>query len=475
MPRATRAELERQREALLELIAAHPEGIGRKNLAGEYEARYGARLEWRTLLRRLRGLAAAEHIRAVGQGRLRVYQAVPKSALWPAEAVRQGAEPPASGVEEDYVPLSPAGAEVRSLIRRPISQREPAGYRLEFLEAYQPGKTWYLPEQTRRRLRELGTTPDPERPAGTFARDVFDRLLIDLSWASSRLEGNTYSRLDTQNLIQFGQEAEGKDGQQAQMILNHKRAIEFLVDDAEVAGFDRRTLTTIHSALSENLLDDPADEGGIRKRPVRISGTPYVPIAIPQVIEDALDRLLASASAIPDPFEQAFFAMVHIPYLQPFTDVNKRTSRLAANIPLIRANLCPLSFVDVPEPAYVEGTLAVYEQNRVELLRDVFEWAYARSCAQYRVVRESMGQPDPLRLRYRDELAGAVRDTVTSLRPPNAGLLRTWAEEHGVPGEDRDGFVERALSLLVSLHEGNAGRYRIRPSQFSEWMTRFRS
>jgi fido (protein-threonine AMPylation protein) len=475
MPRATRAELGRQREALLELIAAHPEGIGRENLAREYEAQYGTRLEWRTLLRRLRGLVAAERIRAVGQGRRRVYQAIPRSALWPAEAVRQDGEPAASGSEEDYVPLSPAGAEIRSLIRRPMSQREPVGYRLEFLEAYQPGKTWYLPEQTRRRLRELGTTPDPERPAGTFARDVFDRLLIDLSWASSRLEGNTYSRLDTQNLIQFGQEAEGKDGQQAQMILNHKRAIEFLVDDAEVAGFDRRTLTTIHSALSENLLDDPGDEGGIRKRPVRISGTPYVPIAIPQVIEDALDRLLASASAIPDPFEQAFFAMVHIPYLQPFTDVNKRTSRLAANIPLIRANLCPLSFVDVPELAYVEGTLAVYEQNRVELLRDVFEWAYARSCAQYRVVRESMGQPDPLRLRYRDELAEAVRDTVISLRPPNAGLLRAWAEEHGVPGDDRDGFVERALSLLVSLHEGNTGRYRIRPSQFSEWMTRFRS
>ncbi|HEX5869962.1 MAG TPA: Fic family protein, partial [Longimicrobium sp.] len=300
-------------------------------------------------------------------------------------------------------------------------------------------------------------------------------LLIDLSWASSRLEGNTYSRLDTQNLIQFGQEAEGKDGQQAQMILNHKRAIEFLVDEAEVVGFDRRTLTTIHSALSENLLDDPGDEGGIRKRPVRISGTPYVPIAIPQVIEDAFDTLLASAAAIPDPFEQAFFAMVHLPYLQPFTDVNKRTSRLAANIPLIRANLCPLSFVDVPERAYVEGTLAVYEQNRVELLRDVFTWAYERSCAQYKVVRESMGQPDPLRLRYRDALAEVVRETVVSLSPPGTRLLRAWAEEHGVPAGDLEGFAERALSLLMGLHEGNMGRYRIRPSELSAWNAEHRT
>jgi hypothetical protein len=123
----------------------------------------------------------------------------------------------------------------------------------------------------------------------------------------------------------------------------------------------------------------------------------------------------------------------------------------------------------VPEQAYVEGTLGVYEMNRVELLRDVFVWAYARSCAQYTVVRESMGQPDPLRLRYRAELAEVVRDTVVSLLPPQAGRLREWAEEQGIPGDDLEGFVERALSLLLSLHDGNAGRYRIRPSQFSAW------
>lgn len=465
MHRSTHGGPHRQREDIEELIAAHPHGLSRQEVSQEYEARYGTRIEWRTLLRRLRELVAAGDIRAVGKARRRIYKPVLRG-----EAVTLDRHAPAGdGGEEEYVPVSPAGAEVRSLVRRPMSQREPVGYHLEFLEAYEPGRTWYLDEVLRRRLRSLGETPDPQRPAGTFARDVFDRLLIDLSWASSRLEGNTYSRLDTQNLIQFGQAAEGKDGQQAQMILNHKRAIEFLVEEAEVVGFDRRTLTTLHSALSENLLDDPKDEGGIRKRPVRISGTPYVPLAIPQVIEDALDLLLAKASAIPDPLEQAFFAMVHIPYLQPFTDVNKRTSRLAANIPLIRENLCPLSFVDVPERAYVEGTLGVYEMNRLELLRDVFVWAYARSCAQYTVVRESMGQPDPLRLRYRTELAEVVRDTVVSLLPPKAGRLREWAEEHGIPGDDLDGFVERALSLLLSLHEGNAGRYRIRPSQFSAW------
>ena len=371
MRRLTDIKRERQSTRLLEIIASYPEGVGRDTLAQEYKARFRARIEWRTLLRRLGDLATSGRITPAGEGPRRVYRIAGTPAV-PAESVGEQPAVPATPQEEDYVPMSGAGAEVRSLVRRPISQRDPVGYRIEFLEEYRPGRTWYLPAELRRALHTMGAAADPERPAGTFARDVFDRLLIDLSWASSRLEGNTYSRLDTQNLIKFGQEAEGKDGQQAQMILNHKRAIEFLVDEADVVGFDRRTVTTLHSALSENLLDDPRDEGGIRKRPVRISGTPYVPVAIPQVIEDALDMLLDLASAIPDPFEQAFFAMVHIPYLQPFTDVNKRTSRLAANIPLIRANLCPLSFIDVPERAYVEGTIGVYEQNRVELLRDVF-------------------------------------------------------------------------------------------------------
>ena len=93
--------------------------------------------------------------------------------------------------------------------------------------------------------------------------------------------------------------------------------------------------------------------------------------------------ILDKAGAIADPFEQAFFVMVHIPYLQPFIDVNKRVSRPGANIPLIRHNLCPLSFIDVPERAYVEGTLGVYELTNIDLLRDVFVWAYERSCQRY--------------------------------------------------------------------------------------------
>jgi hypothetical protein len=469
--------IQQELDRIVALIADHPAGIRIRDISEEYERRYPARLSKRTLNRRLDLLVREERILTRGESVSRVY--LPKEHGEPAPSGDRGTTAQATvdtsaPEEEDYVPVSPAGQEVRTLVRRPMMYREPAGYDRGFLEAYEPGTTWYLQEDIRRQLHEMGVTPDPQRPAGTFARDVFDRLLIDLAWASSRLEGNTYTRLDTQNLLRFGQRAEGKDAENAQMILNHKNAIEFIVESAEIIGFDRRTLTTLHSALSENLLGDPSDEGSLRQRPVQITGTRYVPIAIPQVIEDTFDLLLRKAAAIPDPFEQAFFGMVHIPYLQPFSDVNKRTSRLAANIPLIRANLCPLSFVDVPERAYVEGTLGVYELTRVELLRDVFVWAYARSCAQYKVVRDSLVQPDPMRLKYRNELAAVVREIVLAMQPPREDLVRAQAEAQDVPPDDLEGFSERAIALLNALNEGSASRYSLRQSDFRAWYDRYR-
>ena len=208
---------------------------------------------------------------------------------------------------------------------------------------------------------------------------------------------------------------------------------------------------------------------------MQVTGTTYTPLAIPQKLEELLDLLLTTADAIPDPFEQAFFVMVHLPYLQPFVDVNKRTSRLAANLPLIKANLCPLSFVDVPDVAYLEGTLAVYEFTRVELLRDVFEWAYERSCARYRVVRDAMGVPDPIRLRYRALLADAVHDAVLSGSTPRLSEMRSRAEAHDVPPDDLEEFAAIALGLLVDLHEGTIARYDIRPSEFRAWQTQVKT
>jgi hypothetical protein len=160
--------------------------------------------------------------------------------------------------------------------------------------------------------------------------------------------------------------------------------------------------------------------------------------------------------------------MVHIPYLQPFLDVNKRVSRLGANIPLIKHNLSPLSFVDVPEQAYIDGTLGVYEFNRVELLQDVFVWAYERSCQRYVAIKESLPEPDPLRLRNREALIDVASEIVRGGKPIEAPLIRELAAPL-VPPADLDQFVAMAFNDLHHLHEGNIARYRLRLSEFRSW------
>ena len=194
----------------------------------------------------------------------------------------------------------------------------------------------------------------------TYAR----KMLVDLSWASSHLEGNSYSRLDTRRLIEHGRAASGKAAFETQMILNHKAAIEFLVENLDRARVDRFTLLNLHATLAENLLADESNEGRLRRHPVGIGQSAYTPPSIPQQLEETLDRLLDKARRIDDPFEQSFFLFVHLPYLQPFADVNKRTARLAANLPLFHARLCPLTFIGVPADSYQRAMLGVYELNR---------------------------------------------------------------------------------------------------------------
>lgn len=160
--------------------------------------------------------------------------------------------------------------------------------------------------------------------------------------------------------------------------------------------------------------------------------------------------------------------MVHIPYPRPFVDVNKRVSRLWANIRLIRRNLCPLSFIDVPESACVDGTLRVYEMNRVDLLRDVFVWAYVRSCQRYTAIRETTAEPDPVRLRHREVIGAIIADIVRHQQTPDEVVVRANAAGR-VPTQDLDRMVELVLEDLANLHEGNVARYRLRLSEYEAW------
>lgn len=373
---------------------------------------------------------------------------------------------------EILIPLSSEAKEIEAHVRQPVQLRTPVGYNRKFLDSYRPNDSFYLPVSTRSELLAHGQVVGTIGPAGTYARQIAHRLLIDLSWNSSRLEGNTYSLLETERLLSNGEAAAGKNALEAQMILNHKEAIEFLIAAAGEIGFNRYTLLNLHALLSDNLLQDPLASGRLRSIAVGIGQTVFHPVEVPQLVEECFQQILDTAAAIEDPFEQAFFAMVHLPYLQPFEDVNKRVSRLAANIPLIQRNLCPLSFVDVSQQTYISAMLGVYELNRVELLRDVFVWAYKRSCARYSAVRQSLGEPDPFRMRYRllitETVAAVVRGGMTKLKA--IAFVRSCADKH-LPNQDKERFIEVTETQLMSLHEGNIARYRLRLSEFRPWQS----
>lgn len=444
------------RPAILQAVARSEDGLSIQALQQVFPE--AAR---RTLQRHLARLVSDGKLIPVGRARARAYR---------MGAAADGGAAEAKGGAASAIPLSRKGEQIRKLVRRPIEQRMPVGYAREFLTDYVPNRTAYLPVPLREQLQRMGRSPVTDRYAGTYARQVLSRLLIDLSWSSSRLEGNTYNRLDTQNLIEFGREAEGKDRLEAQMILNHKAAIEMLVDQAQEIGFNRYTLQNLHALLADNLLPDAAAGGRVRRIEVGIGNCVFHPLGIPPQIEEYFDLLLDKATQIEDPFEQAFFAMVQLPYLQPFDDVNKRVSRLAANIPLIKQNLAPLSFVDVPRDEYIEGTLGVYELNRIELLRDVFVWAYERSCRRFTVIRDVLPDPDPLRLRYREVLQQVVgRIIADGVRLGDTDAIKRLVVPN-VPAGELNEVVALVINELHQIHEGNIARYRLRPSQFKSWI-----
>lgn len=461
---------EKDLEAILTAVARFPEGASVEDI----RAIMDPKLPRRTLQRRLALLIKHRRLKVEGRGRGSRYRIVPIDTEIRPQPATLSIKAHAPQVEI-YIPISPEGQGIKRAVREPLQNRQPVGYNRAFLDAYRPNETFYLSADTRQRLLELGRSSDGERPAGTYARQIFSRLLIDLSWNSSRLEGNTYSLLETERLLELGESAEGKDAREAQMILNHKAAIELLVEQAAEIGFNRYTILNLHALLSDNLLADPRACGRLRAIPVGIDGSSYHPLEVPQLIEECFQQILDTAGAIADPYEQSFFVTVHLPYLQPFEDVNKRVSRLALNIPLVRQNLCPVSFVDVPERAYIDGILGVYELNRVELLRDVFVWAYERSCARYSAVRRSLGEPDPFRLRHRalviETVAEIVRGGMNKKAAP--AFIRKRATEQVSP-EDRPRFVEVVETELMSLHEGNIARYRLRPSEYQTWRQTWR-
>lgn len=435
-----------------EILRKHPAGLPARRIADLLETA----LSHRTVQYRLKRLVDSGRVVMHGKRRGAKY------TLSPRLPQRVQAKSP--------VPLSKRSRQLLALLERPTSLRTATGYKGTFLDTYRPNDSAYLSLQDRVALANVGRPNKALYPAGTYAKRILQRLLIDLSWNSSRLEGNTYSLLDTRRLIEAGDVARGKTLLETQMILNHKDAITFLVDAIDEIAFNRYTICNLHAILASNLLPEPHAAGRLRRIPVGISGSVFYPLEVPQQIEELFDRILSKATEIRDPFEQSFFLMVHLPYLQPFDDVNKRVSRLAANIPLIKGSLAPLTFAEVSRRLYTLATLSVYELNDVSLLRDVYRWAYGRSAQRYVAVRQSLGEPDPFRLRYRSALQDVICSIIRGRAAKAAAIDRLSKRvEATVNDSDRTRFRETVLSELEGLNWQNFARYRVTLSEFEGW------
>ena len=197
----------------------------------------------------------------------------------------------------------------------------------------------------------------------------FERLAIDLSWKSSQIEGNTYSLLETERLLREKETAAGKTREEASMLLNHKEALDFIIENPNYLNpISVSKIEDIHSILVKEL----AVERNLRKKRVGISGTNYKPLDNEFQIHEALQNTCDVINKKTNVFEKALLALVLISYIQPFMDGNKRTARIVSNAILLSENYCPLSFRTVNSIDYKKAMLLFYEQNNISNFKEIF-------------------------------------------------------------------------------------------------------
>lgn len=197
----------------------------------------------------------------------------------------------------------------------------------------------------------------------------FERLAIDLSWKSSQIEGNTYSLLETEKLLKEKETASGKTKDEAVMLLNHKVALDFILENPDyVNPISVSRIEDIHSLLVEGLGIDR----NIRNRRVGISGTNYKPLDNAFQIKEALVDMCVLINSRENIFEKGLLALVLLSYIQPFSDGNKRTARIISNAILMHNQYCPLSFRTVDSIDYKKAMLVFYEQNNISVFKKIF-------------------------------------------------------------------------------------------------------
>jgi DNA-binding transcriptional ArsR family regulator len=381
-----------------------------------------------TVNRHLRKLVEAGQIVREGTGPATTYRYKQPASTEQRATERALATDIARGTASP--PWSVAAREIRARLEAPMGTRAPVSYQRKFVDDYHPNHSSLLPAALADGLLAEGRMQG-QQPAGTYARKVLEQLLIDLSWYSSRLEGNRKSLLDTRELFVRGRSV--GDDLDTTMLLNHKEAIEFTVDAVPAYGITVPVVRNVQSLLMQGLLANSNSLGAIRRTVVNITDTVYVPTQVPSLLEE------------------------------------KRTSRLCANLPLMLSNCAPLSFLDVETTDYAMAMLGVYERLDLTLATELFDWTYRRSIPRYRAVLESLGAPDPFRSKYREHLGEAVRKVVAA-----GSRLAEAVADLALPAEDKAPFQDLSRVELLQLEPYNCARYRLSIGKTEEWIAKGR-
>lgn len=211
-------------------------------------------------------------------------------------------------------------------------------------------------------------------------RKEMERLGIDLSWKSSQIEGNTYTLLETERLLRESKTAEGKSKEEAVMLLNHKDALSFVLDNPDYL----KELTVSHiEDIHQLLTKDLSIDKGLRRHRVGITGTNYHPLDNEFQIREAMREACELINSKSNIFEKALLTLILLSYIQPFSDGNKRTARITSNAILIANDYCPLSFRSIDSIVYKKAMLIFYEQNNLYAFKQIFMEQFEFAVKEY--------------------------------------------------------------------------------------------
>lgn len=352
-------------------------------------------------------------------------------------------------------------------IKQPVSRREKVRYNTDFLDDYEPNRTYYLSDAQRDALHTAC-------PVGSFnVKDAklgqeFRRFMTDLSHHSSAFEGVKVKYADTISFLEDQVAIENMSAKDAVILRNHHNAIRFIVEntqfppmpgDLEVSEYETRN---IHAFLSDGLLKDKRMQGRLRHSHVEIKDSSYIPPNQSEVIRTEFAKIMSKARDIADPYEQSLFLLVHIPYLQPFDDCNKRTARLVCNIPMLNSGILPVSWAEVDQTTYTDSLLCIYEKNATFGLSDVYFEACKRSFERFEISMKSRS-PSTLEVTYAAQIQQAIHNRVLH---NDRTLPRDIRAQHIVEFEM---IVEDTLDAIRE-NDMVAAPYRLPSGAVQEWL-----